>query len=430
MISIALRVWYEIHLMSTTAALWLRRITLGSFLAYLPGVTPASAADVLDRWTTIVASTNYCGLRYVAYGNNQYVACGFGWSDRGVIFSSQDGKDWVTRMRGDEMTDATKLGFCYGLSFAGGKFFALSEWNASAVSANGTNWTLINGWWWHARGVAFGAGTYVSAGGNYPDPGLIYSSPDGVSWAQRQPPTPSGANLADIAFGAGLFVAIGSPTGSVDDQRHYYVSSDGISWTRKSFPTITVWDPYPKHIAFCQDRFFVSPVAGTSFVSRNGTNWATLFTGLADKLEKVEFANGIFLARAGTSLVSSTDGTNWYRYASALPGEGLATDGIRLVTVDDRYTYEHYDGLVYYSDPLAGVRITNSQPPQVIVSGLVGRSYQIQSTDALSNSGLVDWQTRATFQLPGYLYFWTDPVFSGSSQRFYRTVVVPPPPDP
>src|SRR5882757_9623326 len=85
-----------------------------------------------------------------------------------------------------------------------------------------------------------------------------------------------------------------------------------------------------------------------------------------------------------------------FQYAKPLPNYcsiydtpdfdvGLATDGTRLVTVGSISTnaFYIYNGFIYTSDPLVGVRMTNNPTPKVAISGLVGRNYQIQSTDAL-----------------------------------------------
>jgi hypothetical protein len=97
------------------------------------------------------------------------------------------------------------------------------------------------------------------------------------------------------------------------------------------------------------------------------------------------------------------------------------------VTVGGVYTNSglpnYYNGYTYYSDVLAAVRMTNSKPPQIALSGSGGRSHQIQSTDALT-ADTNNWRINATLQLPNTSYLWTDSTVT-KAQRFYRAALLP-----
>jgi hypothetical protein len=67
-------------------------------------------------------------------------------------------------------------------------------------------------------GVAYGNGLFVAVG----DDGTILTSPDGVSWTQRTSGT--GNLLEGVTYGNGLFVAVGKD-GTI------LTSPDGVSWT-------------------------------------------------------------------------------------------------------------------------------------------------------------------------------------------------------
>jgi hypothetical protein len=141
-------------------------------------------------------------------------------------------------------------------------------------------------------------------------------------------------------------------------------------------------------------------------------------------LGKILFGHGLFMGCAGNYLATSTDGTNWIQYAKWLPSTNLATDGSRLVTVDRGGSWPpYYDGFVFTSDILVGVRMTNVPSRNIALSGLVGRNYQIQSADALV-AGFNNWRTNVTLQLPSPTYVWTDSTAT-NSQRFYRGVLGP-----
>ncbi len=379
----------------------------GSIAFFLLVSSSSLQADVLDNWTTNQVSTNYFGLDCVVYGSNRYVAYGE-YSDYGVILTSEDGKDWILRSNGGGLS-GSGLSFSISLVYTGGRFFALGGFGASAVSADGINWTVFSHGW-VLSGAAFGAGEYVAVGSG----SGILTSANGVAWTAS-----ANFNCSDIAYGAGSFVAIGNNNGIT------YTSPDGFTWDQQSIPG-------GSHVSFFNGKFIVPFGNGTNLISTYGDDWTPQKTGLTNALGKVTYANGLFLATAGGHLATSTDGINWVQYPQALPGNSLrgqyvATDGARLVTVGGVYTNSgfpnYYSGYTYYSDVFAAVRMTNSSPVQVALSGLVGRSYQIQSADVLM-AETNNWKTNTTLQLPSNPYVWTD-LTATNSQRFYRTVLLP-----
>jgi len=82
----------------------------------------------------------------------------------------------------------------------------------------------------------------------------------------------------------------------------------------------------------------------------------------------------------------------------------------------------YYYGYALLSDPLVSIRMTNNPPSKVVLSGLVGRNYQIQSADALGAGS--NWRTNATMQLTNTPLVWTDSTATNSA-RFYRGVLLP-----
>jgi len=84
--------------------------------------------------------------------------------------------------------------------------------------------------------------------------------------------------------------------------------------------------------------------------------------------------------------------------------------------------YPYANSFVYTSGPLVGVGMNNNLTPNVTISGLVGRKYQIQSSDALGVEN--NWRTNATFQLTNTPIVWTDSTATNSA-RFYRGILLP-----
>ena len=194
----------------------------------------------------------------------------------------------------------------------------------------------------------------------------------------------------------------------------------GVLWTQRSIP------PGGESISFINGKFIVTWASGTNLISSDGTNWIAIPTGVDAKLKKVFFANGLYMSRTTSNLVTSIDGTNWIQYPQALPGESLATDGSRLVTGGGKFSSPpYYDGYIYLSDRLVDVDIMNTSPATVALSGLVGRNYRVDFTDVLGASGTNDWQPLTTLQLPTNPTFITDTTSTNSPQRFYRGVLLP-----
>lgn len=107
-------------------------------------------------------------------------------------------------------------------------------------------------------------GNISSAGG--PINFSIGSNTAGTTWTSRTLPGPPPGNYFDVAFGNGLFVAVG-----LSSTNQYATSPDGITWTQRTLPNTTDW-------------FSVS------------------------------YGNGLFLAMSGNSnsiSATSPDGINW-----------------------------------------------------------------------------------------------------------------------
>ena len=110
------------------------------------------------------------------------------------------------------------------VAFGNGTFVAIAivgdslKWDEALVSTNGIDWTEFPGGDFLA--VGYGNGLFVAVGGEE----QIYSSPDGITWTQRNSGDPS--YLYSVAYGNGQFVVAGS-SGAI------LSSPDGIQWTAR-----------------------------------------------------------------------------------------------------------------------------------------------------------------------------------------------------
>jgi hypothetical protein len=373
----------------------------------------SSRSDILDHWTTNVVSSK-ARMDCIVYANGRYVAYGE-YSDWGLIVTSEDGINWTQR------TDGISSGISYSQSlvYTGGKFFAMGGFGGIGVSSDGISWeaSTYDG---IANGVAFGAGLYVAVTGGYGYGGL-QTSTDGKNWAYAANTIPMG----DIVFGAGRFVAIGINGSS----GFVYRSLDGTNWSQ--FPI-----PGGSHISFQNGLFIVPYGPGTNLLSRSGTAWASVPTGLPFSIGKVQFSHGIFLARSDSTLVSSVDGTNWVQYAGQLPGivfdapffheQNFATDGTRIVTVGGIYNASPnmYIGYTYTSD-IFGLQILPQSPPALLLSGLIGWQCKVDYTSDLPAAGAALWHPLTAFRFSSTTNIIFDDSATNSQQRFYRGALWP-----
>ena len=393
-------------------------LAFGSITAFLLVSTPSLQADVLDHWTTKQITTNSFGLHHVVYGNGRYVAVGE-FLDAGGIYTSEDGLNWTLRF-----SDMNSWGLT--LNFSSNHFAGVGGWGVVDVSSNGIDWVsaflpsdffdLYGG---GGNAITYAKGVYVTVGDTN-GVGNILTSPDGATWTSRSSSPSPGGRISSVVYGAGKFVAVGNNDG------FEYTSSTGIGiWSKSSIPG-------GSQISYANGLFIVPLNTRTNLLSTLGIDWTAISTGITNSFGSVIYSHGLFIsARAGV-LVTSTNGTNWISYPQSLPGDwayddSLATDGARLVAVKGVYTnnglFMAYNSFVFTSDVLVSVRTTNAPSQEIVLSGLVGRNYQIQSADVLT-AGSDNWCTNMTLQLTNTPYLWTDATAT-NAQRFYRAVLLP-----
>lgn len=211
--------------------------------------------------------------------------------------------------------------------------------------------------------AAFGKGVYMVAGNYTVSSALppVYNtvfltSPDGVTWAMQ--PTLNNIIVDDIAYGNGLFVAVGAicgkGTGTVLTSRDgvqwnqnagldtqlnnivygngrfvllgsddNYTSTDGVDWTPA--PNHALFIQTDTKLVFSKDVFVDLKEDGTqSAISQDGINWQVQDTGLLDaygnnpmsigvptvSVAGLAYGNGLFVAVGMFDLGGVPQGTN------------------------------------------------------------------------------------------------------------------------
>jgi len=123
-------------------------------------------------------------------------------------------------------------------------------------------------------------------------------------WNWRSP-LPQGNDLADVAFGDGRFVAVGSRGGTV-------ISTNGVDWVDAHR---VGYAANRSAIAFGNGAFVASEDGALS-VSSDGVDWHAINVGLGIDLYayQVAFGNGRFVVRlSDASVMVSTNGLAWER---------------------------------------------------------------------------------------------------------------------
>jgi photosystem II stability/assembly factor-like uncharacterized protein len=280
-----------------------------------------ASGDPLDNWylrnplpqrliTNIIANS-------ITFGNNTFVAVG----DNGYIATSPDGITWTYRNVG------TSYDF-QAVTFANNTFVVVGD--GVFTSPDGITWTeravpqpapectwekKLNA---QLKAVTYGNGMFVAVGcvvctvplGElYEIRYQILASPDGINWnwiGIEILSTLFKCCLEDIAYGNGLFMAVGDFC--------VFTSSDGITWTDTNPEILT---DYTLHgITYANNRFVAVGEYG-SFgailtTEDGGTTWDKRLYGITTALFDVTYANNTFVAVGeNCAIFTSSDGVSW-----------------------------------------------------------------------------------------------------------------------
>jgi hypothetical protein len=198
------------YVVSAEGTNWMRGASLTDYLLLDVGFGAGTFVAVGEKglvfssttgsnWVARASGTTQA-LNAVVYDGNRFLAAG------GVVTVSTNGIDWSPPLlEGISFVD---------VCFANDRFVAVG-WGVTAVSPDGTNWSLGPGPNF-LSGVTYGNGRYVAVGS-----GVAGTSLDGTNWSFNPVPFPFTGNR--VQFGGGVFV-------TADPQGRIWSSTDGVTW--------------------------------------------------------------------------------------------------------------------------------------------------------------------------------------------------------
>jgi hypothetical protein len=246
----------------------------------------------------------------ITFGNDMFVGVGNYWISYGegveTIFVSQDGANWFQASMPVTITNVS----IQSVTYANNIFVAVGS--HILTSPDGINWTVR---YTNSRPlltITFGRNGFVASGsGGTGGPGaILLNSPDGINWTQYSS-TATTANLNDVAFGNGLFAAVGSGSyssgGYSSGGTIIATSSDATTWTSHNFNGYG----FLNRVIYGGNQFVAVGNGGTILTSTNGINWSSRNPGVTYSLFDVAYGNGVYDVIGFNGILSSTNGINW-----------------------------------------------------------------------------------------------------------------------
>ncbi|MFK7910228.1 MAG: PKD domain-containing protein [Akkermansiaceae bacterium] len=264
-----------------------------------------TVTDPLNTWTQRTSGTT-ADLYDVAVGGGKLVAVG----GSGNYRVSTDATTWDGGTIGSNINHR-------GITYDGSQFvacgydydFDISAWvGVIYTSPDGLSWTEQFSGGSRLRDIAFGGGVIIASG----DGGTLLRSTNGVSWSS----VTSGVstNLQGVSYGDGGFVVVGANSSS--QGATILKSSDGLAWVNTSVGAGTSQGFF--HTEYLNNLFFASGFyTRLRYSDDNGdtftdTGEGNLRTPAMAYGNGVYFASGWDSANSGTKLNRlSTDGMDW-----------------------------------------------------------------------------------------------------------------------
>ena len=198
------------------------------------------------------------------------------------------------------------------ITYGGGLVVGVGEFGSIITSPDlattpwGVSHSPTNG---DLSAVTYANGLYVAGGAGGGTSGMILTSTDATNWFKQSWTNNNTRAIYGLAYGAGLFVAVGERSG-------VWSSPDGTNWTRQLFD-----DSSSRHlqgITYKEGLGFVAVgSSGKVLTSLDGITWATNTPPITTTLNAITYGTnglgeGIFMAVGSSgAILTSPDASNW-----------------------------------------------------------------------------------------------------------------------
>jgi hypothetical protein len=308
----------------------------------------------------------------------------------------------LSRWRQRANTDAGPI------AFGAGTFVSAGADGLILVSTNGQSWSAVDSKTTNHFSRAAYLGNQFVCVGNY---GTIVTSPDGQTWTKRDSGTSNW--LASVAYGNSQWVAVGGSLIGDAETQVVATSVDGVRWQVREQPgTVLSW------IVFGNERFVAVPAFdGSLLTSTDAEHWQTnRVSCTSGYAHEVIYAGNQFVAvgtcydqPAGRSpiIATSSDGLTWTERSANAPGYGL--------------------GPIAYG---AGLYVVaGSIPGYIVIDWITGQQTWIPDVPLLlTSTDAVLWHKEETFGLPAFyeLAYGRETFVATGDRRTFQTDVMLP----
>jgi hypothetical protein len=193
--------------------------------------------------------------------------------------------------------------------------------------------------------IAFGAGIFVAVGAA----GKITTSTDGITWTARTAGVASNS-LEAVTYENSTFVAVGA--GASGGTGGITTSTDGITWTKRTTPGTSATTLYS--VAYGNGYWVAVGSISTNagYYSTNLSTWTALSTTLSDDTRFVRYtdSNGWFVINSGRNggfVTGTTPTGTWYSVSSMPSVLAPGTTGLESII-------GAYNGKIYYASGATG----------------------------------------------------------------------------
>jgi len=372
------------------------------------------SADVVN-WTIAPVGDYLGGINY---------AEGLFWiAAFGQVWVSADGLSWSARSLGSTLPSEQGLTL-YAIVFGDGRHVVAGAGGWMAVSTNGTAWSSLSSMPpMDLQDVAYGQGKFVITGrdgrlavGTRSGPlsiiqlsqdtgfegitygggkfvavgsgGTVAISSNGLDWNMRR--TRLGTSLKDVCFGEGQFVIVGdrgtvlTTPGEPDSVPHVELTPTTEPLTSVAFNAGT----------------YVAVGSSSILVSSNASDWVSYPNAYGHA--SIASGNGLFMASGGSALWASSNGVTWWQALGgyfdgkvAFAGERFwaLSDGSGILmqssagwrefnpTTSELYGVAYGDGVFMAVGEEGIILQTRDIRPQMSITGLTGSAYELRIKD-------------------------------------------------